>query len=89
MRSFTSLSIVSIAFDATEMRRIKQALYKYHLYCAGAAFAVPKYSDLTSMNIVCMLALHSQCQNFLHFRYMNIACIHVGAAFAVPKFLDI
>ena len=70
-------------------KSLKFYLYKYRLYCAGAAFAVPKYSDFTSMNIVCMLALHLQCQNLLNFRYVNIVCMHVGGAFAVPKLLDI
>ena len=70
-------------------KSLKFYLYKYNLYCDGAAFAVPKYSDFTSMNIVCMLALHLQCQNILNLRYMNIVCMHVGAAFAVPNFLDI
>ena len=45
--------------------------------------------SIQTMNIVCMLALHLQCQNILNFRYMNIICMHVGGAFAVPKLLDI
>ena len=64
-------------------KSLKLYIYKYRLYCAGATFAVPKYSDFTSMNIVCMLALHLQCQNILNFRYVNIVCMHVGGAFAV------
>ena len=66
-------------------KSLKFYLYKYRLCCAGAAFAVPKYSDFTSMNIICMFALHLQCQNILNFRYVNIVCMHVGGAFAVPK----
>ena len=62
-------------------KSLKFYLYKYRLCCAGAAFAVPKYLDFTSMNIVCMFALHLQCQNIL----MNMVCMHFGGAFAVPK----